>query len=152
MLQELQRRLREISDKRRREQEEEEMAQPASEMAQPASETAGAASSEVNLEAESHTLAPTQGEGESEQEREQGEDDQPDEDAQAGPTGVAACRVPSREDTGMWKFSTEPRVINIYFYRLFPYCPLPTCCSHMALRCRSHLPPVAPPPMPIAIR
>ena len=145
MAQELQRRLREVFAKRQREQEEEERAQPAS-------EAAGAASSEVNLAAESHTLAPTQGESESEQEREPGEDDQPGEDAQTGPTGVAACRVPCREDTGMWKFSTEPRATNIYHHRLFPHCPLPTCCSDMALPLPTPSPTRGSPPMPIAIR
>jgi hypothetical protein len=144
MAQELQRRLREIFDKRRREQEEEEMAQPPS-------EAAGVASSEVNLAAESLTLAPTQGESESEQEREQRED-QPDEDAQAGPTGVAACRVASWEDTGMWEFSTEPRATNIHLHRLFHHCPLPTCCSHMAFPLPTPSPTRGSPPMPIAVR
>ena len=138
----LQRRLREIFDKRQREQEEEERAQPAS-------EAAGAASSEVNLAAQSRTLAPTQGESESEQEREPGEDDQPGEEAQTGPTGVAACRVPCREDTGMWKFSTEPRATNIYHHRLFLHCPCPLVAHTWPSRCRPHLPPVAPPQCPV---
>ena len=130
------------STKGKKEQEQEERA------LLPASEAAGAASSEVNLAAESRTLAPTQGERESEQESEPDEDDQPGE----GPTGVAACRVPAREDTGMWKFSTEPRATHIYHHTLFPHCPLPTCCSHMALPLATPSPTRGSPSMPSAIR